>query len=179
MTWLSYRRFSACNDDDMMVTMMSRLVCNCCCLAVFYLMLVRRRGVVDVSVWGRTSPCQKCQYLGTILTICFHRPALASTNYTENCRKMSYEGTIWKALGRQAHTRVLWHLMILDTNLCPRAQSEGHIHHQTDVSVWGWAAPCRKCQHPGTILTICFHRPALASTSCTENCQKSSYQGTI
>ena len=50
MTWLSYRRLSACNDDDMRVITMIRLVCNCGCLAVFYLMLVRRRGVVDVSV---------------------------------------------------------------------------------------------------------------------------------
>ena len=50
MTWLSYRRLSACNDDDMRVIMMSRLVCKCCCLAVFCPMVVRRRGVVEVSV---------------------------------------------------------------------------------------------------------------------------------
>ena len=170
MIWLSYRRLSACNDDDMRVITTSRLVCKCCCLAVFYPMMVRRRGVVDVSVWGWASPYQKCQYPGTILTICFHRPALASTSCTENCQKLSYQGTIRKALNRQAHTRVLWHLMMLDTNSCPRAQAEGHIHHQKQKTLSQcWKNPYQgrnkmslwrqhsSRKYPGTRI-LAFHR---------------------
>ena len=67
MSWLSYRRLSAGNDDDMRVIMMSRLGCKCCCLAVFYPMVARRRDArrgcctlvflyhVGEEVWERLS----------------------------------------------------------------------------------------------------------------------------